>query len=192
LRPLRTDRLVIRNWEDRDRDLFFRINSDERVMEFFPFRRGRMESDRFMEELREGIASRGYGFTALELAATGKAIGFAGLAPVHLQPFLPDGAIEIGWRLAPEFWGKGYVTEAAGALLSFGFEALNLDEIVSFAVWNNERSTAVMRRIGMVADPSCDFDHPAVPDSHPHLKRHVVYRLRRQDWRRRKQRQSGY
>jgi RimJ/RimL family protein N-acetyltransferase len=59
---------------------------------------------------------------------------------------------------------------------------LGLGEIVSYAVWNNERSTAVMRRVGMVRDPAGDFDHPSVPDSHPHLKRHVLYRLDRKRW----------
>ena len=62
-----------------------------------------------------------------------------------------------------------------------GFETLGLDEIVSFAVRDNRRSTAVMERIGMSADPSRDFDHPGVPDSHPQLKRHVFYTLKRED-----------
>jgi RimJ/RimL family protein N-acetyltransferase len=94
--------------------------------------------------------------------------------------------IEIGWRLAPEFWGKGYVTEAAEAWLAYGFETLGLDEIVSFAVANNRRSTAVMERLGMSADPSADFDHPGIPHSHQALKWHVFYRLSSDDWRTRK------
>lgn len=186
MRTLRTQRLVIRNWESRDRDLFHRINSDEAVMTFFPFRRNRQEADDFMERLRGGIAARGYGFTALELAATGETIGFAGLNPCGLEPLLPGDAIEIGWRLAPEFWGKGLVTEAGEALLDFGFEEIDLDEIVSFAVWNNDRSIAVMRRLGLRPDPERNFDHPKVPETHPHLKRHVFYSLKRSDWRERK------
>ena len=87
-----------------------------------------------------------YGFTAAELAEGGACIGFVGLMPTDLDPTFPDGTVEIGWRLAPEFWGSGYVTEAANAWLCFAFGRLDLDEVVSFAVWNNERSTAVMRR----------------------------------------------
>jgi RimJ/RimL family protein N-acetyltransferase len=94
----------------------------------------------------------------------------------------PQGTIEIGWRLAPEYWGKGYATEAAEAWLAFGFETLGLDEIVSFAVAGNRRSTAVMERIGMKADPASDFDHPAIGDDYAHLRRHVTYRLSRADW----------
>lgn len=184
--PMRTERLILRNWEDRDRDLFHRINSDERVMEFFPFRRDRATADAKMDEFRGWIEEDGYGFAAAEIAATGECIGFVGLLDTDHVPSLPNGAIEIGWRLVPEFWGKGYVTEAAEAWLAFGFETLKLDEIVSFAVADNQRSTAVMKRLGMRADPAADFDPPAIPDSHPHLKRHVLYRLSREDWQARK------
>ncbi|MBX9464788.1 MAG: GNAT family N-acetyltransferase [Aquamicrobium sp.] len=179
---LETDRLIIRNWEDRDRELFHRINSDDDVMQFFPFRRSRAEADTFLDRIRAENEARGYGFSALELKESGACIGFAGLYPDNVAPSRLAGTVEIGWRLAPEFWGKGYVTEAAEALLAFGFEELGVKEIISFAVWNNDRSTAVMRRIGMTRDPEGDFDHPRVPDTHPHLKRHVLYSLKRQDW----------
>jgi RimJ/RimL family protein N-acetyltransferase len=75
------------------------------------------------------------------------------------------------------------VTEAAKQWLRVGFEQLRLGEIVSFAVWNNHRSTAVMERIGMRRDPDLDFNHPNVPLTHPALKPHVVYRLSAEDWR---------
>ena len=179
---LRTPRLLLRNWEERDRALFFRINSDETVMRYFPVRRSRAESDALMDRLRTGIAETGHGFCAAELLATGECIGFIGLNRVNAIPGLEPGTVEIGWRLAPEFWGKGYVTEATEELFAQGFDRLGLDEIVAFAVADNSRSIAVMKRIGMHRDVEGDFDHPAVPDSHPHLKRHVLYRLSKTDW----------
>lgn len=184
--PIRTERLLLRNWEERDRDLFHRINSDERVMEFFPFRRDRAAADAKMDEFRAWIAEDGYGFTAAEIIETRECIGFVGLFGTDHLPFLPSGTIEIGWRLAPEFWGHGYVTEAAEAWLAHGFETLGLEEIISFAVRDNRRSTAVMERLGMTADPASDFDHPGIPDSHPALKPHVLYRLSRDSWQARK------
>ena len=186
MKPMRTERLILRNWEARDRELFHRINSDERVMEFFPFRRSRAETDAKMDEFRSWIEEDGYGFAAAEIAATGECIGFVGITGTEDIDVLPAGTIEIGWRLAPEFWGKGYVTEAAEAWLAYGFETLDLNEIVSFAVYENHRSTAVMKRLGMRFDPASDFDHPDIPDSHPALKRHVLYRLSRKDWQARK------
>ena len=105
--PIRTERLLLRNWEERDRDLFHRINSDDRVMEFFPFRRSRAEADALMDRMREEIARDGYGWTAAEIAATGECIGFIGLHQVEIPGLAAAGTCEIGWRLAPEFWGKG-------------------------------------------------------------------------------------
>lgn len=182
MKPMRTERLILRNWEDRDRELFHRINSDEQVMEFFPFRHDRAATDAKMDEWRGVIDRDGYGFAAAEIITTGECIGFVGITGTDHMPFLPAGTIEIGWRLAPEFWGKGYVTEASEAWLDYGFETLGLGEIVSFAVENNRRSTAVMERLGMTADPSADFDHPGIPASQPALKRHVFYRLSRAAW----------
>lgn len=151
-------------------------------MRYFPFRRSRAESDALMDRLREAITETGYGFYAAKILATGECIGFVGLSRVNAIPGLEPGTVEIGWRLAPEFWGKGYVTEAAKELLAEGFSRLGLDEIVSFAVTGNSRSIAVMERIGMRRDLAGDFDHPAVPDTHPQLKQHVLYRITGADW----------
>jgi RimJ/RimL family protein N-acetyltransferase len=186
MNPIRTTRLILRNWQDRDRELFHRINSDDQVMEFFPFRRDRAEADALIDELRADIDADGYGFAAIEIAATGHCAGFAGLMQTDLVPHLPAGAIEIGWRLAPEYWGQGIVTEAADAWLEHAFITLGLDEIVSYAVAINHRSTAVMQRIGMTLVAGAEFDHPQIPDTHPHLKRFVVFRLTREEWRNRK------
>jgi RimJ/RimL family protein N-acetyltransferase len=186
LKPLHTERLILRNWEECDRPLFYRINSDECVMEFFPFRRDRVQSDAKMDELQAANERDGFGFAAAEIAATGECIGFVGITRTDHVPSRPEGTVEIGWRLAPEFWGHGYVTEAARAWLTFGFETLGLEEIVSFAVEANHRSIAVMERIGMTAEPGQSFDHPAVPESHPHLKRHAFYRLKKKDWKEQK------
>lgn len=179
---LETDRLIVRNWRNSDRELFFEINSHERVMEFFPTRRSREEADELLDRIRGIIDETGIGLYALELKATGEPIGFCGLARTDLEPHLPDGTVEIGWRLAERFWGQGYVTEAANALLTHAFHTLGLDEVVSFAVTVNVRSTSVMRRIGMRHDPARDFDHPRVPDSHPALKRHVLYSISCPEW----------
>jgi RimJ/RimL family protein N-acetyltransferase len=173
---LETQRLIVRNWQDRDRDLFHTINCDDEVMHFFSFRRNRQQSDELFDRLQKMIAETGLGFYALEERESGACIGFAGLARTDLEPHFPAGTVEIGWRLARPFWGKGYVTEAGKALLAHAFGPLGLDQVVSFAVHDNERSTAVMRRIGMKRDALGDFDHPGVPDATPHLKRHVVYR----------------
>jgi RimJ/RimL family protein N-acetyltransferase len=109
------------------------------------------------------------------LKETAEPIGFCGLSLANMPDIFPAETVEIGWRLATRFWGHGYVTEAARALLDFAFTEKTISAVLAFAVEQNQRSTAVMRRIGMTPCRQMDFDHPRVPDTHPHLKRHVVY-----------------
>jgi len=173
---LRTERLVLRNWLEEDRDLFREINRDEKVMEFFPWRRSREECDILFENNRSMIADTGLGFYALADRENNEAMGFCGLASVDLPNVLPAGAIEIGWRLATRFWGHGYVTEAARQLIGYGGKTLGLRTIYAFAVHDNDRSISVMKRLNMQHMVDHDFDHPKVPDTHPQLKRHVLFR----------------
>lgn len=173
-----TPRLIIRNWEERDRDLFHEINSDAQVMEYFPFIRTRSQSDDMFDRIQSTIRETGFGFYALERRDDGHCIGFTGLARVDMQPIFAAGTVEIGWRLAPPYWGQGFVSEAANHLIKYGFDELKLAEIVSFAVSTNQRSIAVMQRIGMKHDAEDVFDHPRIGDDQAHLKRHVTYRIK--------------
>lgn len=177
---LRTPRLILRNWGDADRDLFHRINSQDEIMAYFPMRRDRAESDAMMDRLATAIARDGYGWTAAETIAEGRCIGFVGLSTAHLPGILPDASLEIGWRLVPEHWGHGYATEAARHLLGHAFHVLGQDVVYSFAVVENLRSIAVMKRLGM--QTLGEFDHPHIPESHPHLRRHALFMVEADDF----------
>ena len=85
-------------------------------------------------------------------------------------------AIEIAWRLARAYWGRGYATEAARAALDYGFGKLGLEQIVAVTVPANLRSLRVMERLDMTRSPADDFDHPNLPEGP--LRRHVLYRIR--------------
>lgn len=172
---LRTERLVLRRWRDEDRAPFAALNADPEVMRYFPNALTRAESDALLDRLETAIGERGFGFWALEVAETGRFIGFTGLSvPRFDAPFTP--AVEVGWRLARENWGRGYATEAARRSLDFAFTELGLDEVVAFTPIANAPSRAVMRRIGMAHTPDDDFDHPSIAAGHP-LRRHVLYRI---------------
>lgn len=172
---LTTERPLLRQWHPSDLDPYAELNADPRVREFFPSVLTREECKAQIDILFKGIEERGWGLWAVEVLGGPKCIGFIGIQPVPFQaPFTP--AVEIGWRLAFEHWGKGYATEGARAALQFGFEQLELPFIVAFTPVNNLRSRKVMKRLGMHQDPLQDFDHPEVPDGTP-LKRHVLYRI---------------
>jgi len=171
---LRTLRLLLRQWRDEDREPFAGLNADPEVMRWFPAPLTRAQSDAFVDQQQELLAERGWGLWAVE--AEGGFIGFVGLAVPRFEAhFTP--AVEVGWRLARGAWGRGYATEAARAVVSFGFGEITLDEIVSFTTVGNDRSRRVMERLGMSHDPADDFDHPLLSDGHP-MRRHVLYRLR--------------
>ncbi len=142
---LRTDRLWLRQWRDADLDPWAAMNADPEVREFLGGTLTRAQSAESMARFRAGLAERGWGWWALE--ADGGFIGFAGLDPVDED--MPFGGVEIGWRLARPAWGHGYATEAARACLEYGFDKLGLPEILAIAAAGNQRSHAVMRRLGM-------------------------------------------
>jgi RimJ/RimL family protein N-acetyltransferase len=80
---------------------------------------------------------------------------FSGRPVLTREQWYPED-LEIGWRLAREYWGHGYATEAAASWLEHGFTALGLSRIIAVTDTPNVRSIAVMRRLGM------SFDHEAV------------------------------
>jgi RimJ/RimL family protein N-acetyltransferase len=180
---LSTARLWLRQWRASDREPFARLNADPAVMQFMSRCLTRAESDAFARAAEAEIARQGWGLWAAELRQSGAFIGFLGLrAPSFQAAFTP--CVEIGWRLERESWGQGLATEAGRECLRFAFESLALREVVSFTVPANARSRAVMERLGMLHDVPGDFDHPRLGAGHP-LRRHVLYRLRREDWQRR-------
>jgi RimJ/RimL family protein N-acetyltransferase len=146
-------------------------------MEYFPSALDRAESDAFADRVEAGFIANGYGLWAVELPGEAEFIGYVGLAlqtfEAHFTP-----AVEVGWRLARNYWGRGFATEAARAAVGDGFDRVGLEEIVSFTVPANIRSVRVMEGLGMKRDPADDFDHPRLPVGH-HLRRHVLYRIRR-------------
>lgn len=176
---LNTDRLILRQWTEKDFEPFAKICGDKEVMEFFPSTLTEEESNNMGHRIKSLIEERGWGFWAIEIPNKESFIGFVGLhTPKVSLPFSP--CVEIGWRLSKTHWGKGYATEAAKESLKFAFTTLNLDEVVSFAAIANVRSQAVMQKIGM-SDTGRNFMHPDIESTHPQCE-HVLYKITKQDW----------
>jgi RimJ/RimL family protein N-acetyltransferase len=177
---IRTDRLVLRRWMQADREPFARINSDGAVMEFMPGPLSTEESNQMVDRIEAHFERYGFGLWAAELQRSAEFIGYIGLASPRFEAaFMP--CVEIGWRLAREYWQRGLATEGASAVVRHAFEVLELPGLVSFTVPANVRSRRVMEKLGMTHDPREDFDHPLLPPGH-RLRRHVLYRLERSGW----------
>lgn len=170
-----TDRLLLRRWQESDREPFAELSGDPQTMLYFPQVYDRQASDALIDRAEANFDVFGYGLWALELRETRQFIGFTGLAP------MPDdvpgaGGVEVGWRLARRAWHHGYATEAAHAALRVAFDGVGLAEIWSMTAVANEPSQAVMRRIGMTL--FARFEHPRIEPGSP-IRPHVAYRLRR-------------
>lgn len=176
---LTTERLILRPWREADREAFAAMNLDPIVMEHFPSVLSRHESDALVDRILDHFAQHGLGLSAAELRESREFIGYIGLAiPQFEAAFTP--CVEIGWRLARAHWGRGLATEGARTSVQFAFDRLELRELVSFTVPANVRSRRVMEKLGMTHDARDDFDHPSIVEGHP-LRRHVLYRLKRED-----------
>lgn len=176
---LKTERLILRQWQKEDFIVFQKLTSDSEVMHYFPSLLTEEESDALAQRFHDLIAHRGWGFWAIEEKVSGRFIGYVGLhEPASDLPFKP--CVEIGWRLLKEHWGKGYASEAGKEALRFAFEELKLDEVVSFTAVINHRSEALMRRLGM-RNKSENFEHSALPKGH-RLREHVLYGIKREDY----------
>jgi RimJ/RimL family protein N-acetyltransferase len=175
---LATARLVLRQWRESDLAPFAALNADPRVMEFYPSVLTRRESDDFVRErIVAHFARRGYGLWAVEVPGVTAFAGYVGLLEhTFASPFTP--CVEVGWRLAARYWGRGYATEGAAAALDHGFRT-GLDEILSFTATLNTRSIAVMERLGM--QRAGDFEHPRLAPGH-RLRPHVAYRHSAATW----------
>jgi RimJ/RimL family protein N-acetyltransferase len=143
-----TARLVLRPLTMDDVDALAPLHAQESFWRF-PFGRGwsREETVAFLERTLARYADPGLGVCAVVVRDTGELAGWAGLAvPQFLPEVLP--AVEVGWRLGNQFWGRGYATEAGGEWVRYGFDVLGLDEIVSIYEPDNVASRAVMDRLG--------------------------------------------
>ena len=174
---LRTPRLLLREWRDEDIDPFIVHLANPEVMAMLPPLPDRAACAAWIARMRTHNETHGFAYWAVELPGEAPLIGAIGLSCINFADAFGM-AVEVGWRLALPYWGKGYATEAARAVIEDGFCRLDIAEIVAFTVPMNQRSQAVMQRLGMTRDPADDFDHHRYDAGHP-MRRHVLYRLRR-------------
>jgi RimJ/RimL family protein N-acetyltransferase len=198
LPELVTSRLKLRAWKESDFEPHVLWEADYRVNEFLPVigdhvartpEASRLRIARFLEtpeEQRQQWArdwlnqelNRPNPWWAVEVPGVADVIGGIGIGP-HEFEFDFGPCIEIGWRFAPRYWGQGYATEAAKAVLAYGFDTLGFADVYSMSALGNKRSFAVMKRIGLRYVK--DYLAPGLPDGHP-LRPYALYRITRSEW----------
>lgn len=174
---IETERLVLRPWRDDDLDAFHAVCTDPDVMRYLGPAQSRDDVAAGIARQQGFQASHGYSLWPVEGKDDGAFLGFCGLRPgAEGTPIA--GAVEIGWRLAREAWGRGYAREAAEAGFAWAWAHLDAAEIVAITNIKNTRSWGLMERLGMTRDTAGDFDHPALAEDDP-LRPHILYRIAR-------------
>lgn len=143
---IETERLVIRPWEPQDRDGFRALAQNPVVMRYItngvPLTEEQI--DAALARQAAHLETLGHCMGALIEKATGRLVGTVGA-----QPLGTTGELELGWWLDPAVWGRGYATEAVGAVLRFVFDTLGRDCALAIIDPPNEASKRVAERIGM-------------------------------------------
>lgn len=174
---IETPRLILRVLVDEDFLVFSSINKDPDIMKYFPSTMDDKSTKKMIANEQESYEKNGYCLFGCVVKKTRKLIGFVGLNKVGFDaPFVP--AVEVGWRLAKEYWNQGYATEAALAVIDWGFTEIGLQEIVSFTSCQNKASIRVMEKCGLTRNSEDDFLHPKIKKTDA-LAPHVLYRLKK-------------
>lgn len=142
------------------------MNTDPLVMKHFLSVMTNEQSDALVDRIEATFDAQGWGLFALERKSDGAFLGFTGFAAgAKGTPVSED--IEIGWRIARDFWRHGFAYEAARACLDWFWPRAQVARLVSYTSLTNLPSQALMGKLGFERDASLDFDHPAIPKDNP-------------------------
>ncbi len=144
---LETERLRLRQLNTHDIEDLVTLNSDPQVMEYIhPGSTSSVEQEsKAVDRIRELCRDKpGFGVWAIETRADNEFIGLA-----LLKELYDTGENEVGYRLIPSAWGRGYATEISRALVQHGFDTLGLDLIVGITFPGNEASRRVLEKSGL-------------------------------------------
>jgi RimJ/RimL family protein N-acetyltransferase len=143
---LNTARLRLEPYQDGHLSGLLAMNSDPVVMRFIGGTDTEDDVRAQITRVRERWAKLGYSWWAFISQETEQLVGAGCIQNIEWKEANP---IEVGWRLRPEHWGKGFATEAGQAMLRFAFEHLKVPEVYGVADPENHASLRVMQRLGM-------------------------------------------
>ena len=144
---LETQRLILRKFHQKDLHQLAPILANPKVMKFSPT--GMLSVSQVQAKIDSFITSYkefGFGKWAVIFKESNKLIGYCGIAVEQIDKVDER---EIGYRLDPEFWGRGLATEAALKTLQYGFEQLKFPYILGIVERKNVASVRVLKKLGM-------------------------------------------
>ena len=167
-----SDRLGFRNWNLTDIEKMQKINSDEKVMEFFPNIPTIEQTTEFVERMQKQFENKGFCYFAVDKLEENEFIDFIGLSEqTYEADFTP--CVDIGWRIKNSEWNKGYATEGAKKCLEYALNELKFENVYSIAPKINKKSEHIMTKIGM--KKQYEFEHSLLA-KFEQLKTCVLYK----------------
>ena len=157
---IETERLILRPWREDDKPRFDAIINTPAMMEHFGGVWAPGEHDVLIDAQMASQARDGFSMWAVDWRDSGDLIGICGLRRVHHADVPVSGNLEIGWRIAEPFWGKGVAREAAEASLDWGWSHTGDPRVIAYTTDSNARSWGLMKRLGMERRADLDFRHP--------------------------------
>ena len=173
-----TPRLALRPWRESDKPGFDAIINTPAMMEHFGGIWRPREHDALIDAQIVSQARDGFSMWAVDWRGTGELIGICGLRRAHHPDTPVTGDLEIGWRIAEPFWGRGVAREAAEAALDWGWANAADRRIIAYTTESNVRSWGLMLRLGMERRADLDFRHPKFALDDP-LGAMIVYAIDR-------------
>ncbi|MBD3907140.1 GNAT family N-acetyltransferase [Chryseobacterium sp. Ch-15] len=168
-----SQRLGFRNWKSTDIEDLYEINSDKRVMEFFPNVATKKQTVEFVERMQTQFINKGFCYFAVDKLENNEFIGFIGLSEQTFDAeFTP--CIDIGWRIKFSEWNKGFATEGAKRCLEYAFNDLKIKNIYSTAPKINLKSERVMLKLGL--KKQYEFEHSLLKND-CRLRNCVLYKI---------------
>ncbi len=146
-----TERLILREMLPSDDEGMFALDSNPEVHKYLgnkPIKTIEQSRD-MIADVRHQYIEYGIGRWAAIEKSSGEFIGWSGLKFMTTTVNQHTNFYDVGYRLRPEFWGKGYATESAKAAIKFGFTKMNLNEIIGVANVDNTQSRKALEKCGL-------------------------------------------
>jgi RimJ/RimL family protein N-acetyltransferase len=175
---IETPRLRLRPWREEDKPAYERIINTPAMMEHLGGVQRREVHDTLLDRMMAAQARDGHSMWAVEMRDPGELAGICGVRVGGYEGTPVPDVLEIGWRVAEPWWGKGVAREAADASLAWAWANTDRAFVAAWTNPDNRRSWGLMLRLGMVRRPDLDFHHPLYAEDDP-LGQMVVYTIDR-------------
>lgn len=177
---LETERLILRDYGEQDREAYYRLKADEKTMYYLQDIKfsSRQESDKELAQVLEdaGREDRTFYFLHMELKSTHEQIGSIGYTVKDRTPV--GKIVHAGYFTYPKFWHNGYVTEGFRRLLEFAFEEDGVYRVTTGCFAENVRSEQVMIKCGLIKEA----EHVDWEWHDGRMKTRLEYRLLYSEW----------